>query len=712
MPDDPLGAPPGLGTVDTGIPTTAGLSGGQDSSAAAGLPSGGMSPGGKPWAKDQTNGKPIVEKQADGSIIQQDENGDWYQRTAPVSRQATPSGRPVSIPKGGTLYDPVSGQQIYSPTLGMANTVLNPGQTSVNQQTGATTHNPLYDPNQYAMLAQEANRQYQLNLVAAQQKWQSDRDTQSYRQATVKAQNDYASQLLGVQRATLGAQTAIAQRQMGQPIIHDNPDGSVSFVSPNEMVGGVDDSWKSLLGDTGAIQTADITGVNQQSMPDVPGLNAAPTTLPAPPAAAAPPGPVAPAPPLASQSRTGGQDVDANGNRVGAGPNNTAAPMNTDWPGATRTDIGTQIYPGSVQPGDSSAAPSPGVPTPPEAPGVPMPPTPSVQDSLGRLGSLGDSRGTGPSPADLSSNAGANTGNLFPSPSLDDIGNSVGGALGGLGSALGGLGQDRTPNPGIPGQTQLSLPNVSLPDLSQVDPNSIGGQGALNAAGAAGQNASDALGGSAQSALGALTNGGGRTPNPGIPGQQQIGLPQVGMPDPSHLWDWLTGGPGSPGRQASQVSGPNVQLPTDPNQIGGRGAVNAALAARQQAGNTLQGGANAVGGALPNPAASLGLPDPTQYFQSILGGYGGGGGEGDPNMDELGAGDNLGQSMLPPPGGTVPPVPPDAIVGMGHQFGEEQATRPRSTRASITRRRRGCQRSRPSRASWSTSATAATWAYL
>ena len=102
--------------------------------------------------------------------------------------------------KGGTLYDPVSGQQIYRATAGPD--PLNPGQMAIDPQNGQDGRaEPALQPEPVPMLVQEANRQYQLSLVTAQQKWQQDRDTQAYRQATVKARNDYNSQLLGVQRA-------------------------------------------------------------------------------------------------------------------------------------------------------------------------------------------------------------------------------------------------------------------------------------------------------------------------------------------------------------------------------------------------------------------------------------------------------------------------------------------------------------------------------
>jgi hypothetical protein len=49
-----------------------------------------------------------------------------------------------------------------------------------------------------------------------------------------------------------------------------------------------------------------------------------------------------------------------------------------------------------------------------------------------------------------------------------------------------------------------------------------------------------------------------------------------------------------------------------------------------------------------------------------------GSGQGDPMEDlaALGAGPQLGQPPVPPPGGSMSPVPPEAVVGQGNQFGE------------------------------------------
>src|SRR5215510_1031962 len=351
--DDPLGAPTGLQDADTGVNTTNAAgevdTGGNPTSttnAQGDVVIGrGRAPSGKPWLINAQNGTFVVKQNTkDGSYWMQDIDGNMFEVQGAASASGTGrlTGRNIAVNKNTLgVYNPTTGT--YTPFGGGVAT-LSPGQIAVSPTAGVIGRNPIYDPTQYALLVQEANRQYQLQLTIAQQKWQQDRDTQAYRNAQQQAENQYRTQLLGIQRAQLGEQVAIRERELGQPQVVQLNDGRTLILRPNEMVGGISRDWQNLLGEQGAITTPDITQLSPQTIPDVAGVNAAPLTLPTP---AAPPtlptinaanAPATTTPTVEPYVPS----VDESLERIG---NWAAAANRAAQPGAATTaDTGTQTY--------------------------------------------------------------------------------------------------------------------------------------------------------------------------------------------------------------------------------------------------------------------------------------------------------------------------------------------------------------------------------
>ena len=369
---------------------------------------------------------------------------------------------------------------------------------------------------------------------------------------------------------------------------------------------------------------------------------------------------------VSGQTRSGAQDQGSLAT--------TADPMNTDWPGRhRRTDIGTQIYPGSVQFRRRRNAPSAGVPTPP---GHLHPPRRrACRTRSAALAAWATRAATGRRPPTCPRTRARKQATCCRSPSPDWVmWRRVGGAIGGLGSALGGLRAGPHAEPGIPGQTATNACRKRLPRPEIAD---SGGAGCARMPRAQlgrvpATHASSSSPGPARTARRAAA------PWPWLPRR----VAASACPGLATLWDGSRAGRAvQVGHRRAAARRRNTSACRGgPNQIGGarRGRMRA-LGARQQAGNTLRaaesGGlarcpiprstrAARYAGQTSNVPVDPGRPvRPTVRRAAAARAI--------PTWTTLGAGDNLGQTMLPPPGGTVPPVPPDAIVGMGHQFGED-----------------------------------------
>lgn len=674
MPEDDLGAP-NLQGVDSGVSGGGGL---PVPAGGGGLPAqaGGTAPNGVPWAIT-AQGSYDTQVGPNKEIYQVDAQGQWW--LMPGGPQPGGAQKPLTVGRGSMVYDPVSGRFLYpggsvsaggaGGAGGAAGTVsgapgypqfpnynpqntLSPGQMSVNSLTGKTTSNPLYDPSQYALLVQEANRQYQLSIMQAQQKWQQDRDTQAYRNATIDSNNQLQTQLLGIQRAQLSAQVELKQREMNAPVVINAHDGRTLVMNPNEFLGynpaGGDGSqnidWGKWLGDPNQkISTPSITGTSAQPVPEIPGINNAPLELPKPRADAEPvtagpnAGGAGAAPPISGQSRDNtGPDYPGRGRTTDpmtptdigtvTYPGSVTPPRLPDvtlpggtdrggpgYPGRgvtsdsmTPTDVGTVTYPGSVIPGDSSAAdpldPAGGSQDPLEVPGLPG------------LGGIGNALGS----------AGEAIGGA-----LGGAGNAIGGALG----ALGGLQGEPSHVGGMapPDQDYDQIYDPATGTWREATPEEVRAGSGIR--------------------YGLHRNGDAYTAPP-------AGEPRLGLPD------WLTG-LGQPGVGVGQQSAQRAAIRANAAQRGDPSlgdAIGGALGGL--------GGQPSGGGPYTAPAAGPPRLDINSILASLGLNFGQGGGEGDPDLEELGAGAGLGQPMEQPPGGIVPPVPAEDIVGQGHLFGQ------------------------------------------
>jgi hypothetical protein len=690
---DPLGPAPdlaggagsagGAGTAGSAIPTTVDLSGGDST---GGYPiTGGKAEDGTPWAVDN-NGHYIERSRPDGSVVRYDTTGTPHDVLPPQAKQG--SNTLHSVPRSGLVtgvnprtgqqdtYDAYNGTWLSDAQSGVGGlginpmamyagyhpvTPLNPGQAVANAQGQITGQVPLYDPNQFKMMVQEANRQYQISLIGAQQQWQQDRDTQAFRQAQQAAQNQLQTQLLGVQRANLTAQVAIAQRQMNQPIVQQRSDGTTVIINPSAFAGNIDTSGisKYLDQNNAPISTNDITQDLGQPMPmpqagntdlmgggqmmPTPSIVTPPTKAPAAPGAS----------PDQAQAGVSAQQGD--------GINPAGYPS----PGVLRTaQDQANVY------GSGGAYPAPAVipPTPPYTP------SPSVlqtaQDQANVYGSGGAYPVAPPMPGGDSgwpNLLGGNGSTLDPSlvPDVNSTGTPHGIPSGNEPAGLGGgpvpQGLDlTTPNPETANPPQArtaaevaadrqGLPSLSLPSLP-----SLPGLPSP---------ASPDMGGNPETANPPQANTAAQVAAQGGGGLDLSGLGNAAGSALGTLFPTPKINPG-------QINNPYANMPaTELN-------------------------------ALPNPAQALGLPqldwgNPVGQFLSQIGqqqrtasgpvdpslqnylpGYGGGeDGAGDfpqsEDLDAIGAGPGLGQPMDQPPGGAGLPIAARDIVGLGHQFGED-----------------------------------------